>query len=58
MSARTWQYYIAHPQEIEPMQEICRKWAGSNTPVQNEPAVIGTNCRAAAFAKTQLQISK
>ena len=23
--ARTWQYYVAHPQEIETMQKICRE---------------------------------
>ena len=50
MPARTWQYYVAHPTEIEPMQKICREWSGSN-----EPAVVATNCRAAAFARSQLQ---
>ncbi len=58
MPARTWQYYVAHPGDIEPMQKICHKWSGSNAPVGSEPAVVGTNCRAAAFAKSQLQLSK
>ena len=57
MAARTWQYYVAHPGDIEPMQKICRKWSGSNAPAGLEPAVIGANCRAAAFAKSQLQLS-
>lgn len=58
MTARTWQYYVAHPGEIEPMQKICRRWSGSNAPTGSEPAVVTTNCRAAAFAKSQLQLSK
>ena len=58
MPARTWQYYVAHPAEIEPMQNICRKWSGSNAPAGLEPAVVGTNCRAAAFARSQLQLGK
>ena len=57
MAARTWQYYVAHPGDIEPMQKICRKWSGSNAPAGSQPAVVGTNCRAAAFAKSQLQIN-
>lgn len=55
--ARDWRYYIANPDEIEPMQKICREWAGSTAPNDSEPAVVTTNCRAAAFAKSQLQIS-
>jgi hypothetical protein len=58
MSARTWQYYAANPDEIEPMQKICREWAGSGAPAGSEPAVVTSNCRAAAFAKSQLQIGK
>ena len=56
MPARTWEYYAAHPDEIEPMQKICREWAGSGAPAGSEPAVVTTNCRAAAFAKSQRQI--
>ena len=56
--ARTWRYYTAHPAEIEPMQEICRQWAGSNAPSDTQPAVITTNCRAAAFAKSQIQLTQ
>lgn len=58
MRARTWRYFVAHPAEIEPMQKICREWAGSAAPAGAEPAVVETNCRAAAFAKSQLQLSK
>ncbi len=58
MPARTWQYFVAHPAEIEPMQKICREWAGSGGPAGSEPAVVTTNCRAAAFAKSQLRLSK
>ena len=58
MLARTWQYYVAHTGEIEPMQAICRQWSGSNMPASTQPAVVITNCRAAAFAKSQLQLSK
>ena len=58
MTARTWQYYVAHPGDIEPMQKICRKWSASNAPAGSQPAVVTTNCRAAAFAKAQLQLSK
>jgi hypothetical protein len=58
MQARSWEYYAAHPAEIEPMQTICREWSGSGTPTGSQPAVVTTNCRAAAFAKSQLQISK
>jgi len=58
MPVRNWRYYIAHPAEIEPMQKICREWAGSTAPGDTEPAVVTNNCRAAAFAKSQLQISK
>ena len=57
MPARDWRYYVANPDEIEPMQKICREWAGSTAPKDTEPAVVSTNCRAAAFAKSQLQIS-
>ena len=57
-SARTWKYFVAHPAEIAPMQEICRKWSASNAPAVTEPAVVAANCRAAAFAKSQLQLAK
>jgi hypothetical protein len=57
MPARTWRYYAANPGEIEPMQKICREWAGSTAPSDTQPAVVTTNCRAAAFAKSQLQIN-
>ena len=56
MPARTWRYYVANPGEIEPMQKICRELAGSNAPAATEPAVVTTNCRAAAFAKSQIQL--
>lgn len=56
MPARSWEYYVAHPAEIEPMQKICREWSGSSAPEGSQPAVVTTNCRAAAFAKSQLQI--
>jgi hypothetical protein len=56
MPARTWQYYVSHPDEIGPMQKICREWAGSTAPADTQPAVIATNCRAAAFAKSQIQL--
>jgi hypothetical protein len=46
MPARTWQYYAAHPEAIEPMQSICREWASSGAPAGSEPA----------FAKSQRQI--
>jgi hypothetical protein len=58
MPVRTWQYYVAHPAEIESMQKICRELSGSNAPAGAEPAVVTTNCRAAAFAQSQLQLSK
>ena len=58
MPARDWRYYVANPDEIEPMQKICREWAGSAAPKDTEPAVVTTNCRAAAFAKSQIQIRK
>lgn len=58
MPARTWQYYVAHPQEIEAMQNICREWSAGNAPGATEPAVVTTNCRAAAFAKSQRQIAR
>ena len=58
MPARTWEYYVAHPQEIEAMQKVCREWSGSNAPSGSEPAVISANCRAAAFAKSQRQIER
>ena len=57
MPARDWRYYVANPHEIEPMQKICREWAGSTAPTDTEPAVVTPNCRAAAFAKSQLQIT-
>jgi hypothetical protein len=58
MSARSWEYYVAHPAEIEPMQKICRDWSGSSAPTGSQPAVVTTNCRAAAFAKSQLKLTK
>lgn len=54
---RDWRYYVANPAEIELMQKVCREWAGSTAPTDTEPAVVTTNCRAAAFAKSQLQIT-
>lgn len=56
--ARTWQYYVAHPQEIEAMQKICREWSAGDAPAAAEPAVVTINCRAAAFAKSQGQIAR
>jgi hypothetical protein len=58
MPARSWEYYVAHPAEIEPMQKICREWSGSSAPAGSQPAVVTTNCRAAAFAKSQIQLTK
>ena len=58
MPARTWQFYVAHPAEIEPMQKICRELSGSNAPVGSESAVVAANCRAAAFAQSQRQINQ
>lgn len=58
MPARTWRYYAAHPAEIEAMQKVCREWAGSGAAAGAEPAVVTTNCRAAAFARSQLQRGK
>jgi len=58
MPARTWQYYAAHPAEIEPVQKLCRRWSGSNVPARAQPAVVTANCRAAAFARSQLQLTK
>lgn len=55
--ARDWRYYVANPGEIEPMQKICREWAGSDAPSDTQPAVVTTNCRAAAFAKSQIAIT-
>jgi hypothetical protein len=57
MPARTWQYFVAHPAEIEAMQKTCREWSGAHAPAAAEPAVVATNCRAAAFAKSQRQIA-
>ncbi len=57
MTARDWQYYMANPGQIEPMQKICREWAGSNAPSDMQPAVVTTNCRAAAFARSQIAIT-
>lgn len=57
MAARDWRYYVANPGQIEPMQKICREWAGSNAPSATQPAVVTTNCRAAAFAKSQIAIT-
>ena len=56
MPARTWKYYVDHPGEIEPMQKICLEWAGSSLPADRQPAVVGTNCRAAGLAKSHLQL--
>ena len=58
MPARTWKYYKANPAEIEPMQKICREWSASNAPAVTEPAVVGTNCQAAGFAQSQLQLGQ
>lgn len=58
MPARTWQYYVANPAEIAPMQKICRQWSAGSAPAGSEPAVIAGNCRAAAFAKSQRQIER
>ena len=58
MPARTWKYYQANPAEIEPMQKICREWSASKAPAVTEPAVVAANCRAAAFAQSQLQLTK
>lgn len=57
MPARTWRYYVANPGEIEPMQKTCREWAASNAPSAAQPAVVTGNCRAAAFAKSQIQLT-
>ena len=57
MAARTWRFYVANPGEIERMQKICREWAGSNASSATQPAVVTTNCRAAAFAKSQIAIT-
>ena len=54
MPARDWRFYVANQQDIGPMQKICREWAGSSAPSDTQPAVITTNCRAAAFAKSQI----
>jgi len=56
MPLRSWKFYQAHPAEIGPMQKICRAWSASNAPAASEPAVIATNCRAAAFAKSMLEL--
>jgi hypothetical protein len=58
MIARDWRYYVANPGEIEPMQKICREWAGSTAPSEAQPAVVTGNCRAAAFAKSQLRVGQ
>lgn len=58
MPARDWRYYFANSGEIEPMQKICREWAGAKAAADTQPAVVTTNCRAAAFAKSQLQLTK
>lgn len=55
MPARTWKYYVANPAEIEPMQAICKQWSGANAPSGAQPAVVTTNCRAAAFAESMLK---
>lgn len=58
MPARDWRYFFANPGQIEPMQKICREWASSSAPADTQPAVVTGNCRAAAFAKSQIQIGK
>jgi hypothetical protein len=58
MAARTWKYYVANPAEIEPMQAICRQWSGADAPAGAQPAVIATNCSAAAYAKAHLKWTK
>lgn len=55
MPARTWKYYLANPAEIEPMQKTCLQWSASNVPAASQPAVVASNCRAAAFAKSMLK---
>jgi hypothetical protein len=55
MPARDWKYYVAHPDDIEPMQKICLQWAASKGPAVSEPVVVAGNCRAAAFAKSMLK---
>ena len=57
MPARDWRYYVANQGEIGQMQKICREWAGANAPADTQPAVVTTNCRAAAFAKSQLAVT-
>lgn len=54
---KDWRYYVANPDAIEPMQKICRERAGSNAPSETQPAVVTNNCRAAAFAKSQIAIT-
>jgi hypothetical protein len=55
MPARTWKYYVANPAEIEPMQKVCLQWSASGASAMSEPAVIATNCSAAAYAKAHLK---
>jgi hypothetical protein len=55
MPARDWKYYVAHPDDIEPMQKICLQRSASNGPAVAEPAVIAANCSAAAYAKAHLK---
>ena len=56
MPARTWKYYVANPAEIEPMQEICKQWSGSNAPAASQPAVVSGNCSAAAYAQARMKL--
>ena len=55
MPPRTWKYYLAHPDDIEPMQKICLQWSASNGPATSVPAVVTANCSAAAYAKAHLK---
>jgi hypothetical protein len=55
MPARDWKYYVAHPEDIEPMQKICLQWSASKGPAVSEPAVVAANCSAAAYAKAHLK---
>jgi hypothetical protein len=58
MPARTWKYYFANPAEIAPMQKICLEWSASGAPAMSQPAVITTNCSAAAYANAHLKWQK
>ena len=56
MPARTWKYYVANPAEIEPMQEICKRWSRSSAPAASQPAVVSRNCSAAAYAQARMKL--